>query len=617
MVRFIKKISEKAGLAAGRLVHIGERKAKKALMLCLLVFLHQVASAPPAEAALSYEVTIQGLDNSVLLSQLKEISDTFSLKDRPPPSLSLLLKRADEDKEVFLRFLRSQGYYAATITVTVDGKKTPVHVVFRIDTGPSFVIGSVDFRLIREESTHPVKMPKPEEVGLRLHESFTAEKVLEAQAKLLLNLKTQGRPFPKVTDRRIIVDHATNSVSATFSVDPGPFAEFGSLHIKGLESVKEQTVHSMLPWKRGEAFDLRLMEKAQRKLRASGLFSIVRIQTAGETDEQGQVPVTIILQESKHRSVGAGVSYQTDEGPGATASWENRNLLGGGEKLAFKATYSDFTLSGEGGLLKPFFLRSDQTLRLSTKIARDTPDAYTSNYIQSGVAVSRDVTQFLHAGAGIQFKPSEVTQLGITNQYSYISFPLSLQYDTSNDLLDPSRGSRLGLELAPYEEFFGPDPFFVKSKGRLTHYIPLLKSPSLVFAGALTAGVIAGANADRVPADERFYAGGGGSIRGYSYQTVGPLVNGVPVGGRSLVTCSLELRLKLTQRFGLVGFLDGGNVYESAYPDFSEPPLWGTGAGLRYYSSVGPFRLDVAFPLDRRPEIDDSFQIYVSLGQAF
>jgi translocation and assembly module TamA len=583
----------------------------------IFLSLYAIPQALSAAGSIRYTTVIEGLADSALLSEMKSISDTFALQDRPPPSLGLLLKRVDEDKKLFSRFLRAQGYYAATVTAEVDGETTPVHVVFRIDRGPSFVIGSVDFRLSRQDSTHPLKMPKPEEIGLRFHEPFTSAKVLEAQAKLLTNLKTQGYPFPNVTDRRIVADHATNSVSVTLSIDLGSFAEFGPLKIKGLESVKEQTVRSMVPWKEGEAFDSRLIEKAQRKLRASGLFSIVRVETAREPDEQGQVPITITIEERKHRSVGGGVSYQTDEGPGANASWENRNLFGGGEKLGLKATYSNFTLSAEGGLLKPFFLRPDKTLRLWTKIARDTPDAYTSNYIQSGLGVSRDITESLHVGAGIQFKRSEVTQLGVTNQYSYFSFPLSLQYDTSNELLDPSRGSRLGLELAPYEDFCGPAPPFVKSTGRLIQYIPLLKAPSLVFAGALAAGVIAGADAEEIPADERFYAGGGGSIRGYPYQTVGPLVSGVPVGGRSLVACSLELRLKLTEHFGLVGFLDGGNVYESIYPDFSEPFLWGTGAGLRYYSPVGPFRLDVAFPLDRRPGIDDSFQIYVSLGQAF
>lgn len=585
------------------------------LVLCLFMLLHPVA--PHAETTLSYDVAIEGVDDRQLLSQMKDLSDTFSLRNKPPPSLALLVKRADGDKALFIRFLRAQGYYDAAVTVEVNEKTTPVRVVFRIDRGPSFVIASVDLRASHEESLPPVKMPKPEEIGLRLREPFKTEKVLEAQAKLLRDLKTQGYPFPKVTDRRIVVDHATDSVSITFSIDSGPFAEFGPLRIKGLESVHEKTVRAMVSWKKGAAFDLRLLDKTQNKLRASGLFSLVRVEPAREPDEQGQVPVTLTLKERKHRSVRAGLSYQTDEGLGATASWENRNLLGGAEKLGFTATYSDLTLSGEGGFIKPFFLRPDQTLRLWTKIAKDTPDPYTSKYIESGLVLTRDITESLRAGAGIRFKTSEVTQLEVTNDYNYFSFPVTLQYDTSNDPLDPVRGNRLGLELAPYSDLFGSAPSFVKSTGRFTHYFHLLQKPSLVFAGSLTAGSIVGAEAKDIPADERFYAGGGGSIRGYPYKTVAPLVDGVPVGGRSLVTCSLELRLKLTERFGVVGFLDGGNVFEATYPDFSEPFLWGTGAGLRYYSPIGPYRLDISFPLDRRPEIDNSFQIYVSIGQAF
>ena len=128
---------------------------------------------------------------------------------------------------------------------------------------------------------------------------------------------------------------------------------------------------------------------------------------------------------------------------------------------------------------------------------------------------------------------------------------------------------------------------------------------------------MAGAPRDRIPADERFYAGGGGSIRGYSYQSVGPLVGGEPLGGRSLLELSLELRFKMTESIGVVTFLDGGNTFESEFPDFSESLVWGTGVGLRFYTSFGPFRLDVGFPLDRRDEIDDAFQVYLSIGQAF
>jgi translocation and assembly module TamA len=128
---------------------------------------------------------------------------------------------------------------------------------------------------------------------------------------------------------------------------------------------------------------------------------------------------------------------------------------------------------------------------------------------------------------------------------------------------------------------------------------------------------MSGAERDEIPADIRFYAGGGGSIRGYAYQSVGPTQNNEPIGGRSLITMSAELRIKITEKMGLVAFVDGGSAFESAFPDFEETLQWGGGLGFRYFTAIGPLRLDVGIPINRRAGIDDSFQIYVSIGQAF
>jgi len=427
----------------------------------------------------------------------------------------------------------------------------------------------------------------------------------------------KGYPFANVADRRIIVDHADHSVAITFFVTPGPLAQFGAARISGLVSLEERVVHDTLPWNEGELFNADLIDAGQKKLASLGLFSLVRVFPAQELDESGRVPVNVILTERKHRSVSAGISYQTDEGPGVSASWENRNLLGGAEQLAFSATFSDFVFSAEGGYLKPFFLRKDQFLRFSSRLADDKPDAYTSRNFKSTSTVGRKITEELQLDGGPGFKLSRVTQLGETNRYTYLLFPLSMEYNGSDDLLDPSRGNRVGLKLEPYADPFEDNPGFVRGFGRYRHYVQILKEPSLVLAGGIGAGAIVGADSAAIPADERFYAGGGGSIRGYAYQSVGPIKDGVPVGGNYLIELSFELRLKISDRIGVVGFLDGGNAFASPEPDFSQGLLWGTGVGLRYYSPVGPFRLDVGFPLDRRPGLDDRFQVYVSLGQAF
>jgi translocation and assembly module TamA len=218
---------------------------------------------------------------------------------------------------------------------------------------------------------------------------------------------------------------------------------------------------------------------------------------------------------------------------------------------------------------------------------------------------------------GISYRFSDVEQLGERDMFRLFSIPVKLSWDSRDDPLDPVNGGRLNLKMTPFLDVFNTDTRFWKCWASTTRYIRLSESPHLVIAGRMGIGSILGIIRDEVPADERFYAGGGGSIRGYPYQSVGPLEGTNPVGGRSLLEISAELRLKLTDSFGLVGLLDGGNAFESRFPDFEKDLLWSAGVGLRYFTGIGPFRLDVAFPFDRRERIDDAFQVYVSLGQSY
>jgi translocation and assembly module TamA len=215
------------------------------------------------------------------------------------------------------------------------------------------------------------------------------------------------------------------------------------------------------------------------------------------------------------------------------------------------------------------------------------------------------------------FKASRVVQLEDEEHFSLVSLPMYMEWDTSDDVLDPTRGGRLSLQLAPNQDIVETDLSFVKGLVTTSRYVQLSRVPSLVLAGKLALGAITGSERDAIPADERFYAGGGGSIRGYPYQTVGPIEQDEPLGGRSLLEISMEVRWKITEQFGLVAFWDGGSAFRGTRLDSGEDLRWGAGAGLRYFTSVGPLRLDIGIPLNRRPDVDDHFQLYVSLGQAF
>lgn len=570
-----------------------------------------------AEPAVPYRVTMTGIEDSTLLAELKNASDTLALKDRPPASLGLLRTRAERDRGRFVRILHGYGHFGARVEVSLRDEATPLEVVFRIQPGPVYPVASVDIRIRGEEEIPPHLIPSPETVGFGPGDPFRASALMDAERTLVRIFEKQGFPFPRLEDRKIIVDHRDATTAVEFFLDPGPRSPFGDTAITGLEAVKESVIRRLIPWEEGDLFNVQQLEALQMRLFRLGLFSSVRVFKGRELDEKGRLPVNISVTERKHRSIGAGVSFKTDEGPGATALWEHRNLLREGERLTLSGTASDFTASAESTFLKPFFLRPDQSLRLSLRVAQDEPDPYRSRNISASASVARHLTERLRVSAGLGYKASRVEQLDTRERFRYLFLPLDLEWDRSDDLLDPARGGRLGLYAVPFYDPSGKDPAFLKNRIRYRHYLKPFAEHPLVLAAGLSLGSITGAQRDEIPADERFYAGGGGSIRGYAYQSVGPLRQGESIGGRSLLEVALEARLKFTDTLGLVAFLDGGNAYTQRLPDLDETLRWGAGLGFRYFTPVGPLRLDVAFPLNRRPDMDDRFQVYVSLGQAF
>jgi translocation and assembly module TamA len=587
------------------------------LWAAVLIFLFPLTRAARADSAIPYTVNIIGIEDSALLTDIKDLSDSLSLIDRPPASLGLLRTRAERDRERFMKLLQGHGHFGAAVEVSLRDEVEPLELVFRIDPGPAYLIATVDIRMAGEREAHRHLIPTPEKIGLIPGTPFRASSLMDAEKTLVRTFETQGFPFPRLEERKIIVDHRGPSVALEFFIDPGLQAPFGTVEIRGLEHVEESVIRRLLPWKEGELFHAEQVEALQVGLIRLGLFSSVRVLKGEELDEKGRLPVVISVTERKHRSIGAGVSYKTDEGLGATALWEHRNLFREGERLTVSGTASSFTASAESTFFKPFFFRRDQSLRLLLRLAEDQPDPYTSRNISATASVTRHLTEQLRVSAGLGYKASRVEQLGVRESFTYLFLPLDMEWDRSDDLLDPSRGGRLGLYVAPFYDPSGQDPEFLKSRIRYRHYVKPFSAYPLVLAAGLSLGSITGAERDEIPADERFYAGGGGSIRGYTYQSVGPSREGESIGGRSLLEVALEARLKFTDRLGLVAFLDGGNAYTDRFPDLDETLLWGTGLGFRYFTPVGPLRLDVAFPLNRRPDIDDRVQIYVSLGQAF
>jgi translocation and assembly module TamA len=572
--------------------------------------------AAAADITIPYEVAIKGVENRELLKGMEDIADTIGLKDNPPASVALLRRRAERDKEQFMRMLRAMGYYSGRVEIEMDADLRPVQVVFQVEPGPAYLLKSFDLNLGERPELKTEDLPSPDRRGLGPGGPFRAERFLNAEKKVIENLEMRGFPFAKISERRVVVDHDDRTVTAALWVEPGPMAQFGRVEVTGLESTSETIVRRKIPWKEGDRYNAVLLELLHKDLVELGLFSTIAVTHGEALDGEGTLPVRVAVKERKYKSVGAGISYRSDEKLGVNFSWENRNFMGEGERLGLTATFSDLTYAAEANLRKPFFLRQDQALTLSSRLAEDKPDAYTSRNLANSALVVRDITNALKIGGGVGFKQAQITQLGERKDFSLVSLPLHLSWDRSDDLLDPTKGGRLGLQFAPFKDLFENLQF---SKGKLSygHYLRIFQSPSIVLAGRVTMGALSGAERLEIPADERFYGGGGGSVRGYAYQSLGPRAESIPTGGKSLIEVSLETRVRITERIGLAFFLDGGNAFEDIAPSSEEELFWGAGVGIRYFTPIGPFRFDVAMPIDRRDGFDDAFQIYISLGQSF
>jgi translocation and assembly module TamA len=576
--------------------------------------------AAPSRAEVPYEIKIVGTDDKQLLTELNAISQLVTLKDKPPQSPGALRRRAEEDLPRLKPVLESQGYWEGKINFSIDAKAEPAQVTLAVDPGPVYHVQQVS--LVTPEGNAPpdIAALDPAVFGLRLGDPAKSAPVLDAEGKITGEYARRGRPFAKVVKHNVVVDRGTKTMSVTFTVDPGPRAKFGPTTITGLTSLGQDYVARRIAWHEGQDYDDRLVEQTRKPLLDSALFSTVRIDHAGELDAGGEAPMSIALAERPLRSLGAGLSYNTSEGFGANAFWEHRNLFGEGEKLRLDVDIAEQRRDLIAHFRKPdFFGDKDRDFTALAELVDENPIAYTARRELVAPGLERRFAQVYTAGASVQLQHAKVTEeaRSLTQTYTLAGTPLFLRRDTRDDPLDPRQGSRQSLSLTPNTSVSGTSLTFLNARLDASVYKGIGDGDRYVAAAFLGLGSIAGESRDALPADQRLYAGGGGSLRGYGYQLAGPLgPNNKPLGGRSLIQFGTELRTKITESIGIVPFLEAGNVYTQPLPKLGGQLLYDAGIGLRYYTPVGPLRLDIATPLRRR-SADSIIQIYISIGQAF
>ncbi len=574
--------------------------------------------APAAESLeqLPYTVTLIGASGEVE-TVIREASRLITLQDRPPASLTALDRRIDDDRNIVRDALRSLGYYAGTVAITADDQVRPVRVTITVEPGQPFLLTAFRIRSARPDTSKPPVEVPLEEIGIELGRPAHTADILAAETKLIAAFARRAYPLAEILDRRVEVDHATNRVSVDILLDTGAFARFGQADIRGLADVEAEFVRKRLPGEVGTPFDLGRLEEARKRLIESNLFSSIRLTPADRLDPDGLLLVVVELTERPHRTVGGTLSWNTNEGFGIEAYWEHRNLLSAGEKLRLGSFFNQLGYGAEAAYRNPDYWGRDWDLITDLKLEDLETEAFATTSASASFGADLRLTDLWRVRAVGAAEYSIETEDGRERRFTLLSTPVEAMRDSTDDLLDPTTGGRLSLRFTPYYSLSGDSDHFLRFDIADSIYYLMLEEPRVILAGWADIGTILGGSLNGIPAQKRFYAGGGGSIRAYGYQMAGPLEpDGDPRGGLSLLAFGGEARVNVTPEIGIVPFLEAGTVYDARYPDFSEDLRWGAGLGLRYYTGIGPIRADIAFPLNPR-DADDPFQIYLSFGQAF
>ena len=577
--------------------------------VCALLWSSVAANANAPEVG--YRPRLKGVGDGALERGIKESTLTFKLEKRPPATIGQLRRRIDGDLPRIETILESQGYYDVAVSPDIDTARDPVRVVFTIDPGTQYRFRRIELRFSGPEDPALGEI-KP---MLRKGSHVVAARVFEEQQRILALIQRQGYPFPALGKRTVVLDRERHRVDLLLEFDPGTASVYGDFVVEGLESVNQKYIQRQLPWKPGDPYDAKQLDDFENKLLGTGLFGTARVEPKASSNGTNTIPVKITVTERDKRTIRFGVNY-SDIGLGAKVLWEHRNFFGSGEHLETSVVWSEIETGGNISLSRPGFLRANQSLILDVDASHETPDAYDSKKARGTTMLMRDFTQEIQAGLGVGYQYSLVEQLISSERYGHVFFPLQLVLDYRDDKLNPVRGGHVFGRTAYYKDTMASDSF-LKSVGEGRHYFTLWKKYRLSSALRLTLGSINGASVETVPADERFYAGGGGSIRGYEYQAVGPSLSGTPLGGDTLLEFSTELRLQPGRKLGYVAFVDGGTVYNDLVVDADRSLRYGAGFGLRFFTGIGPLRVDVAYPLNPDATQRERVQFYISLGQAF
>lgn len=571
-------------------------------------------------------------DNQALLPDLRNTSLLVSAQNEGRVTGQDILAAARGDYARILGVLYDQGYYSVLINITLDGieaasiapldaPKVVRKVVVAVDPGPRFRYSRAQIAPVAPGTD----LPKDYRQG----QIARTGDMKRAATQAVTGWRDVGHAKADVTQTDITADHATNTIDSRIALDPGPVLRFGDLTIRGEKRMNPRRLRKIAGFPEGERFDPEKLEDVRKRLRRSGVFSAITLTEADYANPDGTLDVDLLVAEQKLRRLGAGFEYSNTDGLSLTSYWINRNLLRGGERLRVDAGVSD--IGGDTGqdynlglrIDRPATLNPDTTGYVLAEAKSEQEEDYDLKSATLGLGFTYIPNDDLTADVGLQYRALRVDDEAGRTDFRLLALPGSVTWDKRDEPTDAKKGYWLSGSVTPFLGLQDDTGSGAQMTAEGRAYYSFGTDDRFTLAGRARLGTVLGPEIQETPRDYLFWSGGGGSVRGHSYESLGvEVIEGaegtVRTGGMSIVTLTAETRIQVRDKIGLALFADAGRVWEDSA--FSGGSGWqaGAGAGVRYKTPIGPLRFDLAAPLGGGDDSDDSgVQVYIGLGQAF
>lgn len=584
----------------------------------------------------NYVVTFTSSDGGAVETALRNASSLLADEAEPASGAAGLIAKARGDYRRLLAALYGEGHYGGAVSIRIGGVEAstlapdtklpdPVDVTIAVTAGPLFHFANVNIVNQAPPTDNPEdQVDLPVMRGFGTGEVARSAVILRAEQLALEAWRQLGYAKAEIVSRDVVADHATNTVDATITVNPGRHAAFGPIAVSGTRDMNPEFVAQQTGLAVGQEFDPDDVRRAQKRLDRLEVFRSARFEAAQDIGSDGLLPYELIVEELPGRRFGAGATFSTVDGLGLEGYHLWRNLFGQAERLrldariasiAFPVNTAEFDYFAGGTFTKPGFYHPDVDLIAAVSAERNAYPTYLETSVSGRVGLSWFFSDELTFNGGTNFKISQFEDDFGIRDFATAGVYAGVIFDGRDSSIDPTEGWYASGNVEPYYDFiYGNSGLKIEAEART--YFGFGENDAFVLAGRLKGGALLGPDLNEIPPDKLFFAGGGGSVRGYGFKSIGvDDGSGTVTGGRYLLEASLEARAKVTEDIGIVGFVDGGYVAADVFPSIDDLRL-GAGLGVRYYTGLGPLRLDVAVPINKRAG-DPDYAIYAGIGQAF